>query len=227
MNLKYLNVTKKIVLGLMAITLFSFSWNYNQKHPYKKLIKEMGFDDGMYAEIKTTKGDIYLKLHYDKTPLTVANFVGLAEGTIENNAKRKGVPYFDSLIFHRVIPNFMIQGGDPHGSGAGGPGYKFKNEIVADLKHDKAGVLSMANAGPHTNGSQFFITLAPTPHLDGAYSIFGQVIKGQEVVDLIGSAPRNRMDRPDENIYMITVRIIRVGKEAKAFNVNETFNKLK
>lgn len=227
MKLKYLKVSKKIVLGLMAFTLFSFSWNYNQKDPYKKLIKEMGLEDGLYAEMKTTKGDIYLKLHFDKAPITVANFVGLAEGTLENNAKPIGVPYFDSLIFHRVIPNFMIQGGDPHGSGAGGPGYKFKNEIVEDLKHDKAGVLSMANAGPHTNGSQFFITLAPTPHLDGAYSIFGQVIKGQEVVDLIGSAPRNRMDRPDENIYMLTVRIIRVGKEAKAFNANETFNKLK
>lgn len=222
---------KSIILSAALVISSLFFWgfelNHKGKNPHKKLIKEMGLTDGIYVEMKTSKGDIYLKLFYQQTPLTVASFVGLAEGAIENTARPLGKPYFDSLTFHRVISNFMIQGGDPSGTGAGGPGYKFKDEIVADLRHNKPGILSMANAGPGTNGSQFFITHVPTPHLDGRHTVFGEVIKGQEIVNAIAAVPKNRMDKPDTPIYMTKVSIIRVGKEAENFNAKETFNKLK
>ena len=184
-------------------------------------------EEGIYAYIQTNKGDIVGKLAMDKAPLTVANFVGLAEGKLPNKARAMGVPYFDSLTFHRVIPNFMIQGGDPNGMGNGGPGYKFKNETHPDLKHDKAGVFSMANAGPNTNGSQFFITHKPTPYLDGNYNVFGQVVLGQDVVVAIGNVARNGADKPKSTVYMEKVRIIRIGKAAQEFNAVETFNKLR
>jgi peptidylprolyl isomerase len=148
--------------------------------------------------------------------LTVANFVGLAEGEIKNSAKSEGEPYYDGLTFHRVIKNFMIQGGDPTGNGNGGPGYAFRDEIDPSLKHDRAGTLSMANAGPNTNGSQFFITHKPTPHLDGKHAVFGYVVEGQGTVDLI--------EKGDE---IKSVEIIRNGKAAKKFDAAETFNKMK
>lgn len=184
-------------------------------------------EDGIYAYIQTNYGDIVGKLAMKDAPLTTANFVGLAEGTITNTARPLGVPYYDSLIFHRVIPNFMIQGGDPNGTGSGGPGYKFKNETSKNLKHDKPGIFSMANSGPNTNGSQFFITHKATPWLDGGYNIFGHVILGQQYVNQIGNLPRNRSDRPNDPVIMKKVSIIRVGQKAKDFDAKVTFEQLK
>ena len=178
---------------------------------------------GLYVHIQTRMGDIVGKLDMERAPLTVANFVGLAEGTIQNKSFPLGKPYFDSLTFHRVIPNFMIQGGDPNGNGTGGPGYKFKNENHPNLKHDKPGVFSMANSGPNTNGSQFFITHVATPWLDGQYNIFGQVIIGQDVVDAIGSLAKDARNKPNTPIYMNKVSIIRIGEAAKAFDAASTF----
>lgn len=168
--------------------------------------------DGIYAKIVTEKGEILLKLTHDKTPGTVGNFVALAEGNLENSAKPQGKPYYDGLKFHRVIPNFMIQGGDPQGSGSGGPGYKFDDEFHQDLRHDTPGILSMANAGPGTNGSQFFITHEATPWLDNKHTVFGKVVEGQDVVDSVAQGDT-----------MQKVEIIRVGEEAEKWNAVEAF----
>ena len=178
---------------------------------------------GLYVHIQTKMGDIVGKLDMDLAPLTVANFVGLAEGSIKNKSFSVGRPFYDSLTFHRVIPNFMIQGGDPNGNGTGGPGYKFKNETHPDLKHDKPGIFSMANSGPNTNGSQFFITHVPTPWLDGQYNIFGQVILGQDVVNSIGAVAKDRRNKPNTPIYMNKVSIIRIGDAAIKFDAVNTF----
>jgi FKBP-type peptidyl-prolyl cis-trans isomerase len=169
--------------------------------------------DGIYAAIHTQKGILTLQLHYKQTPATVGNFIGLAEGTLANEVKSNGTPYYDGLNFHRVIPDFMIQGGCPQGSGVGGPGYQFDDEIDPSLRHDKAGVLSMANAGPGTNGSQFFITHVPTPWLDGKHTVFGCVVEGQEIVDSIGQG--DTIDKID---------IQRVGKDAQDWDAIAAFN---
>lgn len=168
--------------------------------------------DGLYAEITTNKGNILCALEYQKAPVTVANFVSLAEGKNPFcSDELKGKPFFNGLKFHRVVPGFMIQGGDPLGNGTGGPGYKFSDEFT-DLMHDRAGTLSMANAGPATNGSQFFITHQPTPQLDGRHSVFGYVVTGQDIVDSIAV---------DDEIE--SVKIIRVGEAAKRFDAVKTF----
>ena len=168
--------------------------------------------DGLYAKFHTSKGDITIALEYKKTPGTVGNFVALAEGNQENSAKPQGKPYYDGLNFHRVIPDFMIQGGCPQGTGTGNPGYQFDDEFHPDLKHDAPGILSMANAGPGTNGSQFFITHVPTPWLDGNHTVFGKVIEGQEVVDAI-----------QQGDAIESLEILRVGAEAEKFNAVEAF----
>ncbi|MCB0733371.1 MAG: peptidylprolyl isomerase [Flavobacteriales bacterium] len=184
-------------------------------NPYKKAMKDLGYKEGLFAEMVTSKGTIIFTLEYEKAPITVANFVGLAEGAIENSHRPLGTPFFDSLIFHRVEPNFVIQGGDPMGNGYGGPGYRFKTEVSSDLKHDKAGTVAMANSGPNSNGSQFYITHIPTPFLDGGYNVFGYVISGMDVVNSI---------QVGDTIESVT--IIRLGKEAKDFDAAATMQKL-
>lgn len=169
-----------------------------------------GLGPGLYAEMDTSRGMIILRLEHEKVPMTVANFVGLAEGKIQFTGKDAQGPYYDGIAFHRVIDDFMIQGGDPTGTGRGGPGYTFPDEIHPSLRHERAGTLSMANAGPDTNGSQFFITHRETPWLDGKHAVFGYVISGQEVVDAI---------RQGEKIK--TVRIRRVGSSAESFHVDQ------
>ncbi|MCM4157689.1 peptidylprolyl isomerase [Gramella sp. AN32] len=173
-------------------------------------------NDGLYAKFHTSKGAILVQLEFEKTPGTVGNFVGLAEGEIENEAKKPGEPYYDNLKFHRVIPDFMVQGGDPQGTGAGGPGYKFDDEIHSELKHDAPGKLSMANAGPGTNGSQFFITHVATPWLDGKHTVFGHVVEGQDVVDSI-----------EQGDKIEKLEIIRQGTLAENFDAPAAFRNFK
>jgi peptidylprolyl isomerase len=170
--------------------------------------------DGLYARIVTSRAvdgerSILIRLHYDRTPLTVINFVGLAEGTIRHT-RGDGVRFYDGLTFHRVIENFMIQGGDPEGTGRGGPGYRFPDEFVPELRHNRPGILSMANAGPGTNGSQFFITHVPTPWLDDRHTVFGEVLEGQEIVDAVQQGDR-----------IVTVEIIRRGEKAQALRTDQ------
>ncbi len=185
-----------------------------------KSTKYDNLDDGLYAEIQTNKGDILLKLEYENTPITVANFVSLAEGTNSYvDEKYKDKRFYDGLKFHRIVKDFMIQGGDPRGNGSGNPGYKFGDEFPMDedgnlmFSHDKSGMLSMANSGPETNGSQFFITHKETPFLDGKHTIFGHLIEGQAVVDSI-----------QKDDLMNRIEIIRIGKNAKDFDAEEVFN---
>ena len=173
--------------------------------------------DGLYAEFHTPRGVIVAFLEFQRAPLTVANFVGLAEGTLPFQNRPAGKPFYDGLTFHRVIADFMIQGGDPQGNGSGGPGYRFADELEPELSHDGPGVLSMANSGPATNGSQFFITHQATPWLDRLHAVFGRVVRGQETVDAVRQG--DRIER---------VRILRQGAAAEAFRVSpESFERLK
>lgn len=174
--------------------------------------KKNNMTEGIYAHFNTSKGAITVKLTYDKTPGTVGNFVALAEGQLENTARKPGQPYYDGLSFHRVIADFMIQGGDPQGTGSGGPGYQFEDEFHPDLSHDGPGVLSMANAGPGSNGSQFFITHVATPWLDQKHTVFGHVTEGIEVVNAI-----------EQGDIMENITIGRIGQEAEQWNAVEAF----
>ena len=195
-------MNKNFILLISIITLNSCNMNN-----YSDL------SDGLYADLETSKGNIILELYYEQAPTTVSNFVALAEGNhpvVDN--QHEGKRYYDGLKFHRVIENFMIQGGDPSGTGSGGPGYQFDDEFNEELKHDGPGVLSMANAGPGTNGSQFFITHVETPWLDGKHSIFGKVNSGQDVVDEI-----------EQDDIIKTVKVVRIGEAAKSFNAPKNF----
>ncbi len=169
---------------------------------------------GIYAHFETNHGTFVIRFYDKEAPKTVENFVSLAEGTREwthpGTRQKTKTPFYDGLIFHRIIDGFMIQGGDPLGSGTGGPGYRFEDEFNPALRHSRAGILSMANAGPNSNGSQFFITLGPTPHLDNRHSVFGEVVEGMEVVKTIGSVAVGRQDRPVEDVVMQKVTIERV-----------------
>jgi cyclophilin family peptidyl-prolyl cis-trans isomerase len=192
----------KSIYLLTAVVILSFS------------ACDSNLEDGLYANINTNKGEILVKLTFEQTPITVANFVSLSEGTnnqVDNSYS--GKPFYNGLKFHRVINDFMIQGGDPNGTGSGGPGYAFDDEFVETLKHDGPGVLSMANSGPATNGSQFFITHKETPWLDGGHSVFGKVISGQQVVDSIA-----------QNDTIVSIQIVRKGKAARAFDAAGVFD---
>ena len=184
-----------------------------------KSSKYSDLGDGLFADIQTNKGDIILKLEHEKTPVTVANFISLAEGTnpfVNDEYKEKR--YYDGITFHRVMKDFMIQGGDPLGTGSGNPGYRFKDEIHDSLTHSKKGILSMANSGPKTNGSQFFITHKETPWLNGRHTVFGEVVLGLEVVDSIAGVTTDNRDKPATDVIMKQVEIIRNGKEARKFD---------
>ena len=167
----------------------------------------------VHAEFVTSEGNFTIRLFDEEAPRTVENFVGLAEGTKEwtdpRTNRKVRQPYYDGVIFHRVIDGFMIQGGDPLGQGIGGPGYTFADEFHARLRHNKAGILSMANRGPNTNGGQFFITLGPTPHLDDRHTVFGEVVAGMDVVRKIGSTPTGDRDRPITDVVIETIKISR------------------
>ena len=215
------NVKNSILFGALLL-LSSASFSQNKKNNSKVNLSKMDKEwlskqtDGLYAKMLTNKGAIYLSLEMTKTPMTVANFVGLAEGNIKNNAKPEGEKFYDGLKFHRVIPNFMIQGGCPKGNGSGDPGYKFPDEIDTTLKHSGPGILSMANAGPGTNGSQFFITHVQTAWLDGKHTVFGKVVEGMNVVNSIV-----------QNDTIKEVHILRKGTAAESFNAAAFFEEKK
>ncbi|MUP43551.1 peptidylprolyl isomerase [Christiangramia aestuarii] len=205
--------TKSLFLLLtMAMSLIAC----NEEYPE--------LEDGMYAEFNTSMGPIVAELYFEETPMTVANFVSLAEGNSKMaDSTYKEKKYYDGIIFHRVIDGFMIQGGDPTGTGSGGPGYKFPDEFVDSLSHDSKGILSMANAGPGTNGSQFFITLAPVQQLDGRHTVFGKIVKGQDVVDSIGKVETGPRDKPVKDVTINELNIIRKGSAAKNFDAPKVF----
>ncbi|MDU8886575.1 peptidylprolyl isomerase [Yeosuana sp. MJ-SS3] len=211
-----MNIFKNVMKSIALILLMTLS---SCQEKYADL------DDGIYAEIVTNKGTMVAKLFYDKTPVTVANFVSLAEGTNTMvDSVYKGKNFYEGIIFHRVIDSFMIQGGDPTGTGSGSPGYRFMDEFSPDLKHDKPGILSMANSGPATNGSQFFVTEVPTPHLNNRHSVFGELVLGLDVLDTISNVETSQPgNKPVEDITINQLNIIRKGSDAKAFDAANTF----
>jgi peptidylprolyl isomerase len=194
-------MSSKLIAAVLSVLI---AWSQQSNYP-----------DGLYAEVKTNKGLIVLQLEFEKTPITVASFVGLAEGTIENKALPPGTPFFDGTVFHRVVPGHVIQAGQAKAT-VTGPGYTFPNEIDSSLSHGRAGMLGMANGGPHTNGSQFYITLGDRSYLDGNYTVFGHVVRGMDVVNSIVQGD-----------VVETIRIVRVGKDSAAFKpTTESFQKM-
>src|SRR6056300_824646 len=194
-------MNKNLLILISILTLNSCNMNNSD------------LSDGLYADIETSKGNIILQLYFEQVPTTVSNFIALAQGNHPVvDEELSGKPYYDGLKFHRVLENFMIQGGDPTGTGSGGPGYQFDDEFSEELKHTGPGILSMANAGPGTNGSQFFITHVETPWLDGKHSVFGKVHSGQDVVDNVA-----------QDDLIKSIKIIRVGKDAEDFNAPKVF----
>ncbi|NAW50076.1 peptidylprolyl isomerase [Elizabethkingia argentiflava] len=179
--------------------------------------------EGLYGNLKTSKGDILVKFNDKESPVTVANFVGLAQGKIENSAKKKGEPFYNGTIFHRVIKDFMLQGGDPKGTGMGDPGYKFDDE-KNDLQHTGKGILSMANSGPNSNGSQFFITEVATPWLDGKHTVFGKVIKGEDVIDEIANVEKGPQDKPKTDVVLQKISIFTKGEGYKDYDAAKVFS---
>lgn len=207
-------------LTLLALVIMSLAMTAcENKYP--------NLDDGVYAEVVTNKGTFIAKLYHKATPLTVANFVSLAKGNntmVDSTYKNK--PFYNGLTFHRVMKDFMIQGGDPQANGTGGPGYRFPDEIVDTLKHKSKGILSMANGGPNSNGSQFFVTLKDTPWLDGDHTVFGEIVEGQEVVDSIGNVPVERpSNKPIDPVVIKEVNIINKGNQT-VLNFSEEMAKL-
>jgi cyclophilin family peptidyl-prolyl cis-trans isomerase len=201
-------IKKMYVLAVVALMMASC-----------KTSKRADLGDGLFADIKTSMGDIIVRLEQDKTPVTVANFVSLAEGNSPFVSEEfKDKKYYDGLTFHRVMKDFMIQGGDPLANGTGNPGYRFMDEFNDSLMHDKKGILSSANSGPSSNGSQFFITHKPTPWLDGVHTVFGEVVEGMNVLDTIANVKVGAGNKPVETVTMNTVEIIRNGKEARKFD---------
>ena len=202
----------KVLLLVLVINLSSCKVQYPD------------LEDGIYAEIITSKGVMLAKLAEDKAPITVANFVSLAEGTNTMvNKKYKDKKFYNGTIFHRVMDGFMIQGGDPKGTGLGNPGYKFRGEFHPDLKHDKPGILSMANPGPNSNGSQFFITEIPKPHLDNTYNVFGELVLGLNIQDSISNVKVDNKNKPLKDVLIEELNIIRKGKSAKSFDAPKIF----
>lgn len=194
-------------LGFLFTTACVFSSEKKEEGAKQSISKE----SKMFANFETSEGNFKVRLFPSKAPKTVENFVGLAEGTKEWTDPKSGEkvkkPLYKDVVFHRVIPDFMIQGGDPLGNGTGGPGYQFEDEFHPELKHNKPGILSMANAGPGTNGSQFFVTVAATPWLDGKHTIFGEVVEGYDVVEKISEVPRGSMDRPKTDVVIKKILI--------------------
>ena len=212
---------KNFLIAIAAISLSSCTPIYKKMNVDKETYE--GLKDGLYANFQTSKGNMIVKFEDKKAPVTVANFVGLAEGKIENKAKAKGVPYYDGTIFHRVIKDFMIQGGDPKGTGMGDPGYKFDDE-KNDLQHSGKGILSMANSGPNTNGSQFFITEVATPWLDGRHTIFGEVVNGKDVIDSIANVEKGPQDKPKTDVVLEKVSVFTKGDDYKNYDAAAIFN---
>lgn len=214
---------KRLITAFASVLFLGFT-TWSCQSETKADLRACPSGAGLFAKIITNKGEMVARLAYQKAPMTVANFVGLAEGTIANDVKADGEPYFDGMTFHRVVDDFVIQGGDPNSLaggnpnliGQGGPGYSFVDEFHPDLRHDVAGTLSMANSGPATNGSQFFITHRATPNLDDKHAVFGFLMCGMKTLYAI---------RKDDTIR--SIEIIRLGDEAKAFNASQTFEQLK